>query len=58
MAIWLSAGWVGLLVHSQALTGAIFLLKRAMRKLQLPLGKHVACGEALEGDAQCAGTKF
>lgn len=58
LAIWLSTGWVGLLVHSQALTGLVFLVERANRRLQVPMEKPIACGETLEGDASCAGTKY
>jgi len=56
LAIWLSNGWVGTAVYSQALTGLIFLVKGARRRLQEPLGESIACGEKFEGDVSCAGS--
>jgi hypothetical protein len=34
LAIWLSSGWIGLLVHWQALSGAACLLEKATQKAE------------------------
>ena len=34
MAIWLSSGWIGLLIHWQALSGVACLLEKATQKAE------------------------
>ena len=53
LAIWLSSGWIGLLLHWQALSGAACLLEKITGRhetafSQIPL---------LEGDTRCAVVK-
>jgi len=53
LSIWLASGWIGLLLHWQALSGAACLLQRITQKRAPSL-----TGSAdLQGDATCAVVK-
>jgi hypothetical protein len=54
LAIWLSSGWIGLLVNWQALSGTACLLERTTRGAQPASPGSPAGTEILEGDASCA----
>jgi hypothetical protein len=54
LAFWLSSGWIGLLVHWQALSGAACLLEQATRKAELVPPAPLAATENFEGEPSCA----
>jgi hypothetical protein len=54
LAIWLSSGWIGLLLHWHALPGAACLLERAAQIMQPAIPAGLAGKETSEGDASCA----
>ena len=60
IAVWLSNGWIGLLVHWQALSGAACLFQRATGGSQPTLrnaGNAFGIETTFEGDESCAVAK-
>jgi hypothetical protein len=57
MAIWLSSGWIGLLVHWQALSGAACLLETATRKAPAAPPASFPESEMHAGELSCAAVK-
>ncbi|MDR3771858.1 MAG: hypothetical protein P4L26_00845 [Terracidiphilus sp.] len=57
LAIWLSSGWIGLLVNWQALSGAACLLEKATQKAEQPPPASLAGTEVFEGETSCAVVK-
>ena len=54
LSIWLASGWIGLILHWQALSGAACLLQRVTQKRE-PF--FTGSGAASQGDATCAVVK-
>ena len=57
LAIWLSSGWIGLLVQWQALSGAACLLETATQMTQPASPASFAKSEIREGELSCAVVK-
>jgi hypothetical protein len=57
LAIWLSSGWIGLLVHWQALSGVACLLERTTQKSHLEPPASFAATEIIQGETSCAVVK-
>jgi hypothetical protein len=57
LAIWLSSGWIGLLVNWQALSGAACLLEKATQKAEPALHATLAGAGIFEGETSCAVVK-
>ncbi len=57
LAIWLSSGWIGLLIHWQALSGAACLLEKATQKAGLAPLAPLAGANIFEGETPCAVVK-
>jgi len=57
LAIWLSSGWVGLLIHWRALSGASCLLEKVTLRPQPAFPASFAGAGIFEGDASCAVVK-
>ena len=56
-AIWLSGGWIGLLVHWQALSGAACLLEKATQTIQPFPNAPDGETEIFRGELSCAVVK-
>ncbi len=57
LAIWLSSGWIGLLVNWQALSGAACLLEKATQKAEQAPPASLAGMEIFPGETPCAVVK-
>ncbi len=57
LAVWLSTGWIGLLVHWQALSGAACLLETATLRAGPASPATLAGTKIFEGEPSCAVVK-
>jgi len=57
LAIWLSSGWIALLIHWQALSGAACLLERVTQKPQFAFPGNLVATDVFEGEPSCAVVK-